>query len=562
MLNIFLGRNTESRFAFKSQAPNAPTFDVVKFEGHEAISRLFRFEITLAASTADVDLEALTMHSATFAMRTATGSQYTPYHGILCEAHQLGQVDDYFFYQVVLVPKFWGLTLSRINEIYLGEQTIPDLIEKLLRNEEFSNADFKVVTKNSSDYRKRSFVCQYQETHLDFISRWMEKEGLYYYFDHEPDPGMLAMIGLGGNDYAEVVITDYKEAQLTQALSLKYIPPENVHTTRLDQSVTSFVWKRQQVSKKVTVQDYNYRKAAMADQLKADESVLGGHSGRVMFFGDNLRDKSEAGRLAKVRSEQLACEAEQFYGEAPAIGMRAGYFIELSNHFRTDCNGRFLVTAIEHRGSQVGVVLSGQTTRYAEGETGSIYQAKFKAIRASQQFRAKPVTPRPTVAGFLTGIIDSEGSGNLPEINQFGQYKVQMMYDLSGKRANKGSAWVRMASPYAGDGHGMHFPLHKGTEVIMSFAGGDPDQPVIIGAVTNSENKNVVVDSNSQYNGIRSASGNMIALDDSTLGRSITMHSPSGGAYFIMGTFPSLANALPKLPTPPDIDSITETLGF
>jgi type VI secretion system secreted protein VgrG len=147
-------------------------------------------------------------------------------------------------------------------------------------------------------------------------------------------------------------------------------------------------------------------------------------------------------------------------------------------------------------------------------------------------------------------------------LNQYGQYKVQMLYDLSDKRANKGSAWLRMASPYAGNGHGMHFPLLKGTEVLIGFSGGDPDQPLILGAVANSENPNVVVNSNSQNNGIRSVSGNMIAMNDSSLGRGITMYSPSGSAYFTLGAFPSAANAAPpSLPSLPDASAVSDALG-
>jgi len=562
MPNIFLGRNAESRFAFKSHASGAPEFDVVKFEGHEAISSLFWFDLTLVASTADVDLSALTNHAATFAMRTATGSQYTPYHGIVSQAQQLGQVDNHYFYRVMVVPKLHTLTLSRVNEIYLNEDSIPDVISDLLRNNNFSNSDFKVALKNSSDYRKHSFVCQYQETHFAFISRWMEKEGLYYYFDHEPDPGLLALVGLDGNDSAQLVMTDYKQSHSNNTLSLKYVPPENVQTARLDQSITSFIWQRQQVSKKVIVQDYNFRKAAMADDLKADETVSDGRTGELMFFGDNLRTKSEASRLAKVRAEQLDCEAEKFLGEAPAVGIRSGYFIELSNHYRNDCNDRYLVTEIEHRGSQIGVVLSGKNTQYAKGETGSIYHAKFQAIRASQQFRAKPVTPRPSIAGFLSGIVDSEGLGQSAELNEYGQYKVQMQYDLSSKRASKGSAWIRMASPYAGDGHGMHFPLLKGTEVVVGFNGGDPDQPVILGAVTNSENKNVVVDSNSQNNGIKSVSGNIISMNDGLGSNNIVLHSPQGGSYMILGQFPTIASAAPKLPDPLDVEALSDVASL
>jgi type VI secretion system secreted protein VgrG len=565
MLDIFLGRNAQARFAFKSHASGAPQFDVVKFEGREGISSLFRFDLTLVASTPDVDLQALVSNPATFAMRTVTGSVHTPYHGVLSEVQQLGQVDDYYFYRVVLVPKLWQLTLSRINEIYLGEQSIPDLIGDLLHNNDFGNTDFKTLLKSPSDYRKRSFVCQYQESHFDFISRWMEKEGLYYYFDHEPDQSLTASLGASGNKGAQVVITDYKQFHSEKSLSLRYTQPENVQTARLDQAITSFVWTRQQVTKKVMVMDYNYRNAALADGLRSDESVPDGRTGEVMFFGDNLRDTSEASRLAKVRAERLACEAEQFFGEAPAVGVRSGYFIEVSDHYRRDCNGRFLVTEVEHRGSQVGVVLSGQTTRYAEGETGSVYQAKFQAIRADQQFRAKVVTPRPSIAGFLPGIIDSEGSGRSAELNQYGQYKVQMLYDLSDKRANKGSAWLRMASPYAGDGHGMHFPLLKGTEVLVGFSGGDPDQPVILGAVTNSENKNVVVDSNSQQNGMKSVSGNTISMNDGPGSSNIVLHSPVGNSYIILGQFSTRAGSAaqgPDMPDPGAISDVASDLGL
>src|SRR5690606_26051910 len=58
----------------------------------------------------------------------------------------------------------------------------------------------------------------------------------------------------------------------------------------------------------------------------------------------------------------------------------------------------------------------------------------------------------------------------------------------------RNSGWVRMATPYAGanggaDGEfGMYLPLNEGTEVLVSFLNGDPDRPVIIGAVPNSDN--------------------------------------------------------------------------
>ncbi|MEZ4306960.1 MAG: phage late control D family protein [Polyangiaceae bacterium] len=38
---------------------------------------------------------------------------------------------------------------------------------------------------SSGSYPDEEFVCQYRESHLDFLHRWFEREGLYYYFEHE-----------------------------------------------------------------------------------------------------------------------------------------------------------------------------------------------------------------------------------------------------------------------------------------------------------------------------------------------------------------------------------------
>ena len=52
-------------------------------------------------------------------------------------------------------------------------------------------------------------------------------------------------------------------------------------------------------------------------------------------------------------------------------------------------------------------------------------------------------------------------------------------FDLSGTAEGKATRWVRMAQPYGGGQHGMHFPLLKGTEVLWTCIDGDPDRPII-----------------------------------------------------------------------------------
>ena len=96
----------------------------------------------------------------------------------------------------------------------------------------------------------------------------------------------------------------------------------------------------------------------------------------------------------------------------------------------------------------------------------------------------------------------------------------------------KKSAWIRFAQPYAGADnktYGMHFPLHKGAEVMLSFRDGDPDQPVISGAVFNSQNLNVVTDAHRDLHIIETPGGNKIEMNDQEGHKSFGFYCPGEG---------------------------------
>lgn len=519
----------ELLFTFELSRPDLPSFHVVRFQGEEAVSRLFRFDITLVSHEGNIDLEQVMNATATLRLWSHDRSRSVPYHGMVSEFEQLGQVDNYYFYRATLVPRLWRLGLTWLNDVYLNEQRIPDILQSILERNGLKGPDVQITVKKKDDYRQRSFTCQYQETDLNFIARWMEHEGMYFFFDHED-----------ASASGEVLrITDYKEAQPTTSISLRYTPPENVQTDRQDTCVTSFTCRKTHVPSKVLVQDFNFRKASLGDNLKSEHEVAGGQHGEYMYYGDNLRTEPDAKRLAQVRAQELACQGTVFSGQAPAVGVRSGQFLDVSSHFRDDYNTTYWVTEVQHEGSQTGVVLAGQNTRYNNNEQGSFYQCSFSALKADQQFRPPRVTPKPVISGVLNAIIDAEGQGDTAELNEYGQYKVQLTYDYSAKSANKGSSWLRMATPYAGKKEGMHFPLLKGTEVLVGFVGGDPDQPIILGAVPNSENPNIVRDVNAVCNGVRTNGGNLMNMVDKKGKEVVALYSPAKASCIYIGTFPS-----------------------
>ena len=109
----------------------------------------------------------------------------------------------------------------------------------------------------------------------------------------------------------------------------------------------------------------------------------------------------------------------------------------------------------------------------------------------------------------MNGIVDTdnEDDDGFPQLDELGRYKVRMMFDLSGRKNGEASTYLRMSLPMAGENQGLNFPLQPGTEVLWSCFGGNPDQPVIVGALPNAASGNVVTRQNTKENRIVTRSG-------------------------------------------------------
>ncbi|MEE4355422.1 MAG: contractile injection system protein, VgrG/Pvc8 family, partial [Desulfococcaceae bacterium] len=169
---------TRKKYDFVSHALPADTFAVVSFKGREGFSACYAFEITLAATDPEIDLGSVLQNSAVFTILRDEGD--IPFHGILSQFDQLHAFNEYVFYRAVLVPRFRWLSLTHHNQIFL-DKNVPQILEEVLKDGGLTEDDFELRLQNS--YMPWEFVCQYGESHLHFVSRWMEREGMYYFFE-------------------------------------------------------------------------------------------------------------------------------------------------------------------------------------------------------------------------------------------------------------------------------------------------------------------------------------------------------------------------------------------
>jgi hypothetical protein len=97
------------------------------------------------------------------------------------------------------------------------------------------------------------------------------------------------------------------------------------------------------------------------------------------------------------------------------------------------------------------------------------------------------------------------------------------------------SARVRMMQPYAGKGRGMQFPMAKGTEVLLTFVDGDPDRPLIAGAINTAAAPGPVTAGNQTESVIQTGGANKIRMEDKFGSERVMIESPASNSWIRVG---------------------------
>jgi type VI secretion system secreted protein VgrG len=236
-------------------------------------------------------------------------------------------------------------------------------------------------------------------------------------------------------------------------------------------------------------------------------------------FGEHAEAGARARRTAQMRAQRWSARSKVFSAAGPAFGVRAGYLFELEDHPRLPYNAAYLATEVVYEGDQ----LAGAVTPHRGLRT---WLVRVTAIAADAQFRPPAVAPWPRAQNLELAVVDGPVESEYAQLDEHGRYLVKLRFDENSHTPGTASTRVRMMQPHAGEPEGMHLPLRKGTEVLIAFLGGDPDQPVIAGAVPDAEHPSVVVQANETQNVIHTGGNNRIEMEDTADHQYIDLYSP------------------------------------
>ncbi|WP_422374191.1 type VI secretion system Vgr family protein [Roseibium sp.] len=486
---------------------------VESMTGQEALGQTYRFDISLL-SKKTIDLENLLGKSAKLTLERA--GEKLEIAGVIGGARTGDPTPNReFSYSVILEPELAMLRHSAQNQVYGTDKdvTVVDIIQGELSdaNKSSSNTSSDRVARqidsnllvSASDYPKLDFVYQYCESDLNFICRMCERFGIYFAFDHS-------------SDREKVIFGDRKEhfTKLSGSQITDELPYRSKNQVLGSDSFGVWSFNAQYETQSGTVALREYNEITPKVDLSVSENASFTGQGVTTLYGENYPTVSDGQFIAKRRVDQVEGQRLQFVGESNVPNLRPGLFFRLKDHPISDLDGLYTIIAVEH-----ACTVSTPIGFSSSNKEPVPYTNRFVCVPFDKGYRPPVMTPKPVISGYMVAFIDGESDGSRAELDDYGRYKVRIVDEESGLLNGKASHEVRKMEPYGGgDGYGSHSTLLKGTEVLLGFLQGDPDRPVVLGAVSNGEQMNPVTSTNQNVaHRTKTASGIVFQISDGSV---------------------------------------------
>lgn len=416
--------------------------------GDEGLSDLYAFHLEMDATSADLAPATVVGKGVGITIALPGGTK-RHIHGLAVRFLQ-GATDARGLtrYWAEVRPWTWMLTLSTDCRIF-QDTSVVEIIKTVCSDQGYTDIDTSGLKKT---YAKREYCVQYRETAYAFIVRLMAEEGIFFFFRHEAARHILML--------ADDADAHGKVEGIAKAL---YAPAESP-AQRLD-GLLDCTLEHAVTTGKVALDDWNFETPDTTLFSKADGTAS--KMRRYDYPGRFLK-KDEGEAYAKLRLAAYEVPGVVLRGTSAIAAFVAGAKVMVDGHPRKDVNADWVLRRVRHEISE------------------DRYLNQFDAFPLTQAFRPWPEVPKPLIAGTQTAIVVGK-SGEEIWTDAYGRIKVQFHWDQLGKNDENSSCWVRVSQGWAGKGWGSLFLPRIGQEVVVSFEEGDPDRPLVTGAVYNAD---------------------------------------------------------------------------
>lgn len=439
-------------------------FRVESFNVVEATSQPFKVTLSLLSLDPDIEFDVLSRKSALLTVLGQGIDAGRLFHGVVNEVRYLGAGRRFSRYKVTLVPQLWFLTQRQDCRIF-QDKSIIDILTEVLDGA--SVTDYRFETSNT--YPNQEYLLQYRETDSHFVQRLLAEHGLWYYFEHTQSNHTMVIVDK--NDAIPELISSPLNASYTGSLVYQSDGGGNADREHIFE-LSAYNRVR---TGHITQTDYNYEQPRIPQQVQ-QEGFL---DTDLAFF--DYPGRYENTHQGQQRPNYLLAdhqvENHQIEAASNIMRLTAGYSFDLAKHPRSAINRDYTLISVTHSG------YNPQVHEEEASESPASYQNQFICIPRDVEFKTQKLVA-PVVDGPQTAVVVGP-SGEEIYTDPMGRIKVQFHWDRYGNNDEHSGCWIRVSQSMAAPTWGAVYLPRIGHEVVVTFLEGDPDRPLVTGAVYN-----------------------------------------------------------------------------
>lgn len=484
-------------------------------KGQADICGGFEYRLLCVAGRAGLPLKTFIAMAAELQFVTDRGELYS-ICGIVAQAAE-GESDGGLATYQLVIQDALSLMETRINTRVFRQTSEIDITRTLLgewlhKNPILARAfDFKLLT--AASYPIREFTMQYNESDAAFLRRLWKRRGLAWFFEAGEPTGRDAVRG-----HRLVLFDNSHTLAQSTAGTVRYHRDDG---TEARDGITAWHASRSLTAGHVTRHSWDYKQSSGSEVTIPSQHNQGAFGDRFASNIDEyLVDTPHAGdssadfrTLTTLRMQRHEYESKYFEAESGVRDLGVGQWIVIKGHAEIDTHRaedrEFVITGLRiDAENNLPKALSDRITRLfalnkwrapddglerASTERGARYSNRFSCVR-----RGIPIVPAfdprvdvPT-AQMQSVIVVTPGEEEV-HCDRHGRVKVRFpacrssdhehAQGVGASDSDTDSAWLRVASSWAGDHTGAISLPRAGDECLVTFLGGDPDKPVITGRV-------------------------------------------------------------------------------
>lgn len=444
---------------------------LMQMRGFEYLGQLPEYKLTIVAQRKNIAPDELLGKNVTAGIELPGGQALRYLNGYVTQFADAGTASSSWFpdagkavayvYNLTVHPWLWFLKRSSNCRIFQQKSAL-DVIKEVFAAYPFAQFDDRIAGTHPT----LEYCVQYRESDFNFVSRLMEREGIYYYFEHENGKHTLVLCD---DPTAHSAFGGYENVSFSDASSGGHFREEHI---------TEWHRSHQVQTGRMAISDFNFKKPSVSLLSKTGHPE--GHdldNFEVFDYPGNYDAPGEGQTYVKTRLQELQASYTVATGSGALRGLIAGHSFTLKDHPQQEQLGEYLLVSTNFD-------ITNNAPDSTAGAGQAEFHCNFRAIPSTVSFRPLRASPVPIVQGPQTAIVVGPAGEEIC-VDEYGRVKVQFHWDRYNNADDKSSCWVRVSQPWAGNTWGGLFLPRVGHEVIVDFLEGDPDRPIITGRAYN-----------------------------------------------------------------------------